>query len=185
LVRVNAAGVLAKFSDIRAPFEESEMRQIWEAWIAESDPAVRSCLAKALKFQVNNERKLDKLIEVTERASWVTRDLIAEHLLINVFGDSQEQRRTLALAVIGAACRNRLDERTVEILAGIIVGSSGGTKQAGRLIEDAQAVQKVDEYDIRPLRVEIGGSVALRPVTQQLENRLLDPLDALAHNCHS
>lgn len=181
-----AAGILASDELKDTPFSEAELRTIWIAFMANGAPTpTTDSLVDALgKTKSPLDEKLKALIDSIVDNPWCSIYLFDTAGVARALGCTPANRLRAGTDVIVGLCKGDPELRLVELAAAMLTCvATGGPKEAARLLEDVLAtsteVKELGPHLIQSLRVEIGGSVAMRPLIQALANTVSEPLSLL------
>lgn len=155
-----------------------QITAVWKAFLWTWDEAVTLPLSLVLAAQHDPDRKLTLLLDLLVREDVpIVREGFDERCAGVGVGATDPATQLSAIGAIASKCLgDGLDGRIVEVLAGLAVGVTGGSRRAGRLLDGWARENTIPEPALRRLRVEIGGETAMAPIMGALEESVAKPL---------
>jgi hypothetical protein len=149
---------------------EMQLTRLYETLVWEGDWFISYKLSRALSCWGEPSAKLRILLNVLVDSPGTTRGMWDERGAAESLGSTNDrQRLEVARMLIDEARTQHSDHRIVELCAGLILGIGRSQGQAAQLIDQVAQDGNIHEKELRPLRVELGGEAAMRPILDQLE----------------
>jgi hypothetical protein len=143
------------------------------------NPSITEPLVEALKSRWAPAKKLAAMVDVLVSSEAATPYVVDFRAMVDSLALRTRDDRIRAARYIVAKARETRDHRVTSLLAWLLVSLGGTRSEAASLVQVAVSDDNVPEPDIRPLRIEIGGEAALRPILDAVQNDFSKPLNQL------
>ena len=142
----------------------------------DADPRVRSVAHKRLSEHADWRLKTRQMLEVLHAGSQTRADIDAPTFISAIKpppAEMAENPHLLTDFLIEQAPANVQNERMTALLAELTIACANSSMTlAAERIDAVQSQSQLPPEQLRPLRVEVGGSKALDPILRQLEESL-------------
>jgi hypothetical protein len=169
-VRLGLADELAKSRRI---MELHRYRvKVGNALVASEDPSLRARIAEIFaRFSTGSERLNIILDSVLHTPSVNSTNLDQRALTTALDPHGADDRQKMVDRLVTEATKHT-GKRSIALIAGLLILITGNTDDAGQALNEAAGRLRLKETQLRALRIQVGGEIALTPLLRSIQNDL-------------